>query len=736
LELPHTAGVLKIKAVCGFSYKLQRSGLKQVLQSYSSGELWLAEVPAPALGPRQVLVANRASLISSGTERQLMELAGRSLLGKARARPDQVRRVLQKIKTEGFFATLRQVRAKLDTPAPLGYSCSGEVLEVGAEISASIRVGDRVACGGAGYASHSEVVAVPFNLVTPLPGELDFEQGAFAALGAIAMQGVRQAQPELGDFVVVMGLGLIGLLTVQLLKASGVRVLGVDIRPERCEKALSLGAEQSAYDNPVPAVLNWTNGHGADKIIITASTPSSEAVNQAAEMARLRARVVVVGFVGMNLIHQVFYKKEIELRMALSYGPGRYDPLYEEYGYDYPYAYVRWTEKRNMAGFLDLAAKGALNLKALVSHRYPIERALEAYKLLKSRELYYGLILQYGAGREPSRRLEFPQHLTSKEAAVRLSVIGAGNFAKGVLLPLLSQIGGCEFRGICTAGGLNCSSLGEKYKFAFATTDERQIFADKLTNTLIIATRHNSHMRLLLQGLKAGFHVFVEKPLALTEAEIGELESFLSASQLSTQFLVGYNRRFSPFSAELKKHFAGLGPLVINYRVNAGALPEDHWLLGEEGGGRILGEVCHFVDYALFLTGAEPVAVYAAEAGSAKQGEQAYAISLSLGDGSLAAITYFGLGDPALPKEYLEVHGGGRSAVLEDWRTLTTYAQGKPRVRSSRRQLKGYQEEMHSFITRVRDGGRWLISLDELLSGARATMAILHSLKQGTPVRL
>lgn len=716
--------------------------VKQILQSYKSGELWLADVPAPACGARGLLVANRASLISSGTERQMIQLAQMSLLGKARTRPDQVRRVLQKLKNEGLFSTLEQVRSKLDTPVALGYSCAGVVVEVGEQLRGLYSVGDRVACGGAGYANHAEFNFVPKNLCVRIPGDLDEESASFVTVGAIAMQGVRQAAPELGDFVVVVGLGLIGLITVQLLNAAGCRVLGVDPVGARCEMALALGAERVASTDAQEAVRAWTQGRGADRILLTASTPSSEPINQAAEMARHRGRIVVLGFVGMNVMHQVFYRKEIELRMAMSYGPGRYDTQYEEQAIDYPYPFVRWTEGRNMESFLQLLAAGKVDVRPLITHKFDVDQALDAYQLLQNNAPHLAVILRYdGSERDLSteRKITLAASKPSAEP-VRIGMIGAGSFTKGVLLPAISSVGGVNLVALSTATGMSGSHTGSKFKFSYVTTHYDKLLEDNAINTIFITTRHDLHAPLAKRALAAGKHTFVEKPLAMTLKDLDEFEaSWKTQRAAMPQLLVGYNRRFSPHSVALRKFFADVKtPLMLHYRINAGAVPDDHWFFSAEGGGRIIGEACHFIDYAIFLMGSLPIRVYAEQVNNSSPDVSTDNVSISLkfANGAVATIAYHGMGDRALSKEYIEVFGGGRCATLEDWRTLTTFKMGKKERASTTSQKKGFTEELAAFFKRIETGGEWLIPAEELLASTRATLLACESIRLSAPVEI
>jgi NADPH:quinone reductase-like Zn-dependent oxidoreductase len=596
--------------------------LKQLEQNYRTGELKVTEVPVPCASDGSVLVATRVSLISSGTERQLVELAKASLAGKALARPDLVQQMVRKARCEGLVPTLAKALAKLDTPIPLGYSLSGVVLEAGRRVT-GLESGDRVACAGAGYANHAEVNAIPKNLCVRVPEGVDDEEASFVTVGAIALQGVRLMAPTLGERVVVLGLGLIGQLTVQLLKANGCRVLGFDPEPLRAALARDLGAD-----------LSFTGRYGADAVIVTASTPSSEPVNTAAEISRMKGRVVVVGSVGMNIERDAFYKRELDLRVAMSYGPGRHDPAYEVAGHDYPFAYVRWTEQRNMQAFLELVADRRVTPKAVVTHRFPIGEAERAYALIGSGEPHLAVLLTYPANGAPAikRRIVLapPANVQAREGVTRVGFVGCGNYAKSVLLPALKKVGGISLAGVATSTAISARHAAERHGFAYAATDASEVIADSGADTVFIATRHNSHARYIVAALEAGKHVFCEKPLALDREE---LESVLAAAERAPgRLAVGFNRRFAPLMRQAKAALqARSSSLVMLYRINAGAVARDSWLVGAEGGGRIIGEACHFVDALTYLCGAHPVEVQAV---AASAHPDAVSILVRFADGS------------------------------------------------------------------------------------------------------
>ena len=715
--------------------------MHQILQSYRTGELWLADVPTPASRAGGLLVQTATSLVSAGTERMIIELAKKSLLGKARARPDLVRKVIRKIKTEGLRPTLEKVFAKLDAPFALGYSCAGTVTTAGSGVS-GLRPGDRVACAGAGYATHADYNFVPKNLVVKIPDAVSFEDAAFTTLGAIAMQGVRQTDVRLGERVVVIGLGLLGLLTVQILKAAGCQVLGSDLDARKCKLAKEVGADDAVATGLIDAAAAFTQGHGADAVIITAATDSNGPLEDAAEISRMKGRVVAVGKVGMNVPRDPFYKKELDLRLSMSYGPGRYDPHYEEAGHDYPFAYVRWTEQRNMGSFLDLIAAGRVTPSKLVTHHFAIADALQAYALLESgAEPYLGILIDYpqqaaaAADRLAAARIELrPSQLTDH---IGVGFVGAGNFAKGVLIPALKRASGVELVGLCTATGMSGAITAKKQDFAYATTDLERFLADPRINTVVIATRHDTHAKFACAALEAGKHVFVEKPLCVTDQQLALYEKTLGNLPQGRVLMVGFNRRFSPHARALADAFHGRKtPMVITYRVNAGAVPKEVWVQDEEaGGGRIIGEGCHFVDFCEFLTGSEPVNVYADCISSGDQRitpEDSAVITIRYADGSIANIQYIALGSSDLPKERVEVFADGKVAVMEDFVETRFFGGSDKRLKT--KQNKGFDAEVEAFLHAVRTGGPSPIPFESLARTTRTTFAVLDSLRSGREI--
>ncbi len=719
--------------------------MKQILQNLKTGKLEVAQVPPPVAQRGRVLVRTAVSLISAGTERMAVDMGKKSLLGKARERPDLVKQVIQKAKNEGLWNTFNAVRSKLGSSTALGYSAAGIVAGVGEDVT-EFRVGDRVSCAGAGYASHAEVLSVPKNLCVRLPDAASFEAGAFGTLGAIALQGVRLAEPTLGEAVVVIGLGLLGQLTVQLLKANGCRVFGLDLDPKKIELARELGADGGALSDADAkrAVMEWSRGRGADAVLITAATSSNQPVELAGEISRMKGRVVAVGLVGLDVPRHLYYNRELALKISMSYGPGRYDPEYEERGHDYPFAYVRWTEGRNIEAFLDLVAEGRVNVERLVTHRFQIDEGERAYQLISGevKEPYLGILLNYDTGRELERRIRNSKASVPRSPApqksVRLGMIGAGGYAKSMLLPNF-KTSGADFRAIATASGVSARDIGERYGFAYCASGADEIINDDEVNLIVIATRHDTHALLARHSLERGRHVFVEKPLAMNDEE---LDGVIEAAQASDgKLMVGFNRRFSTHARAARDFFAGRqSPLSISYRVNAGRIPRDSWIQdAREGGGRIIGEACHFIDLMQFLTGAVTTRVYAESITSRNEQiveEDSVFITLRFSDGSNGSLAYLAEGDKALPKERVEIYGEGKTFVLDDFRSATMYRGGREETTKLRNQDKGQAGEVRAVCAVVTGGTHAPISLEDLTATTRATFRIRESLRTGQPVEV
>lgn len=708
--------------------------MKQVVQAVRGGRTRVADVPAPSLRAGGVLVRTRWSLISAGTEKLIIDLAGKSLLGKARARPDLVKKTIEKVKREGVVATYRAVSGRLSGDVPLGYSASGEVLAVGRGVT-GLSPGDRVACAGAGWANHAEILCVPRHLCARVPDGVDLRAACSATLGAIALHGVRTADARLGETAAVVGLGVLGQLAVQMLRASGVRVVAVDTDPSRAELAKRLGAEAAVGggDDAVAAVRGLTGGHGADVAIVCAGSESSEPVSLAASLCRRRGVVVVVGAVGMDLDRRTFYERELSLRMSTSYGPGRYDPQYEERGLDYPYAHVRWTEGRNLEAFLALVARGAVDVRPLVTHEFAIEEAGAAYDLVtgEKRESFLGIALRYdGDARAPLATAE-PPRAPGRGDGVRIGVIGAGQFGTAVLLPALKAAAGARLTVVATGSGSTADAVKRTFGFARAAADAKEILGAADVDAVVVATRHDSHARLAGAALAAGKPCFVEKPLAITAEDLARVVLAMRATP--GLVCVGFNRRFAPASVALRKQLAArTSPLHARYRINAGAIPASHWTRDADvGGGRIVGEACHFLDLVAFLAGSPIDTVYAERAGD----DGAVAL-LRLADGSTATVDYVTAGDASLPKEHLEVHWEGTSWVLDDFRSLTKHAGGRRREVWSGSQDKGHAAEIAAFVRAVTKGEPSPVPFDEAVAATEATFAVLDSIATGAAVDL
>jgi polar amino acid transport system substrate-binding protein len=716
--------------------------MKQVLQNRKTGRPFVGEVPVPALQQGRVLVRTVSSLISAGTERAAVELVSKGLVQEARQRPDLIKAVVAKVKNEGLLNTFASVRDKMAASQALGYSAAGVVAAVADDVT-EFQVGDRVACAGVGYASHAEVLSVPKNLCVHLPEGVSFESGAYGTLGAIALQGVRLAEPTLGESVVVIGLGLVGQLTVQLLKANGCRVFGLDLDQSRVELALELGADKAIVSNDAAAkeIETWTRGHGADAVLITAATDSNQPIELAARISRLKGRVIVVGMTGMDIPRAPFFSRELKLIISMSYGPGRYDPEYEERGHDYPLPYVRWTEKRNIESFLELIAEKRLNVERLTTHRFPIAEADRAYQLISGelREPNLGVVLNYDPEAEVIRRVSLGARSTGQvrksEKSIGLGVIGAGGYVPAMLLPHF-KTEGVEFRSIATASGISAHDVGKRFGFAYAVSSAEEVLDEPTVNLVVVGTRHDTHAGLARAALERNKHVFVEKPLALNDEQ---LESVLEVAESSSgKLMVGFNRRFSPLAQRAKEFFNNRDtPLSILYRVNAGRISKEHWTQNaEEGGGRIVGEVCHFIDLMQYLTGAPPVYL-CAESISAKSSKIVDAdsvfITLRFADGSNGSVAYLSEGDKALAKERVEIFGAGRVFVLDDFRRATLYKDGREEQVVLKAQDKGQQEQVRAVCASVLQGGAAPISLDELAATSRATFRVLDSLRERHP---
>ncbi len=754
--------------------------MKQVILNFKTGDLQVADVPPPALRPEGVLVRNGFSLISIGTERSKVQSARSNLLEKARRRPDQVEQAMQNLRQEGVLPTMRKVLTRLDTPVTLGYASAGTVVAVGASVN-DLQIGDRVAVAGEGYGCHAEVIYVPRHMATLVPEGVGLDQAAFAAVGAIAVQSLRVASVSLGDRVVVIGLGLIGLLTVQLLKAAGCQVIGVDVDGARVELASHLGADRAFRRDRFEieqVIAQDGHGYGFDAVIIAASTPSTEPIETAGRLCREKGAVVVVGAVPVDVPRKEYFEKELRLTISRGLGPGPYYAPIPERGMAYPYGYVRWTAQLNMEAFLNLVAEGRITLDPVITHCFPIDEAPKAYDLLLSPQgEVLGILFEYDTsadgstglttGRRPSTGVVWLTDNAQRATCegVTVGFIGAGNFAKAYLLPNFRRLDDVVLRGVATATSVSAANVARKFGFAYGTCDYHEILNDPKINCVVIATRHNLHASLAAEALRRGKGVFVEKPLALNlgqlrevieayqENERGKLEDERCEgengnvplsnfhSRPSPILMVGFNRRFSPFIQELKKFLAHrTGPIVMTYRVNAGYVPPDHWVHDPvEGGGRILGEVCHFVDLLQHLAGARPCRLFAQTTHTHSghiPDEDNVQVTISFTDGSIGIITYSAAGDPSFPRERLEVFADGSVAVIDNFREAVFTRRGRGKRMRRWSQDMGHRHEVAALVEAIQQGGPAPIPFEEIVLTTLTTLQIKESLRLGEPVEI
>jgi predicted dehydrogenase len=706
--------------------------MRQLFQDPKAGTIQVVDIARPSLRPGTILVRNAFSVVSPGTERSTVSAARSSYIRTARARPDLVRRVLDTVKREGVLAAYRKVQAKLSEPQALGYSSAGTVIAVGPETGDHFRVGDRVACCGQNVASHAEVICVPTNLAARVPDGVSLEDAAFSTLGAIALHGVRLAEPQLGGRYAVIGCGILGLFATQLLRAHGGRVAAFDLSQDAVARATSLGAEvglAGGTEDQVQAALAWTDGLGVDAVVVTAASTNDAPMVAAGAMSRERGRIVAVGLVPFGLPREIAYAKELELRISRSYGPGRYDAGFEEKGLDYPAGYVRWTETRNLEAFLHAIGEGHVRIGPIVTHRYGLDEAPEAYDMLVSGQepRPLGIVIRYADDGAPVAPFVPASPSAGARAGpvsgdVGVGFIGAGAFARGVLLPAFQARPGTLLRRVATAHGLTAFDAQRKFGFKEAGTDVGEVLADPDVDLVCIATRHDAHAALVVDALRAGKHVFVEKPLAIDADQLREVEAAAAAS--TGVLLVGFNRRFSPLAVAMRRALDGRGPIAATYRVNAGTLPPGHWLNDPVvGGGRIVGEGCHFVDFLAFLTGDAAIdSVEARCAGRPRGLAEDVVIQLGFSDGSVGQILYTAKGDPSLGKERVEAHAGGSSVVLDDFRSVEIVSGGKRRKISAGG--KGHAEEIAALLAAVKAGGPSPISPASLFATTRATLFV------------
>lgn len=705
--------------------------MKQVL--VKRGKITVEDIPAPLVEKGNVLVEVGYSLISTGTEVTGIKRSGESLVSKAIKQPQQVKKLLNILTERGVKKTLALVESKLNVGNPVGYSCSGVVVQVGEGVE-GIKPGDYVACAGAGKANHAEVVLVSKNLIVKIPHGCDLKDAASVALGSIAMQGVRRSDPKLGETVAIIGLGLVGQITCQLLKIAGCRTIGFDLKKERVELAKELGLGWGFVTSEVDMlkeVSNLTNGQGADSTIITASAPDNDSIiQQAIDITRKKGKVVIVGDVGLGLKRSPFYEKELDVLISTSYGPGRYDENYEEKGLDYPYAYVRWTEQRNMEEYLKLIAEGKLNFKCLVNEVYPIEEAPQAYEALQGEDKPLAVLIDYhltdtDEGRKLSTKVQLSSHDKRKSGLINVAVIGAGGFAKAVHLPNLHRLSNIySIRAIVSATGSNAKEMAKQFGAAYCTTDYRDVLSDPNLDMVMICTRHNLHAKVAMEAAKAGKAVFCEKPMALNQGELNELLNTLKETQVP--FMVGFNRRFSPAAIIARQLVEKRqNPIIVNYRVNAGYIPLDNWVHTEEGGGRIIGEACHMFDLFNFFTGAivESIDVSALSPATEHVSfSDNFITTLKYTDGSACTLTYTALGALELPKEYIEIYCDGKTLIIDDFKELRVYGSKSKGWKGT--QDKGHLRELEEFGRCIRDGGYWPISLDDLVSATKISFVV------------
>ena len=716
--------------------------MKQIVQNMRSGDMSLLNVPTPQVGRGEVMVATKASLISAGTERMLIDFANKSLVSKAQERPDLVKKVIDKVQRDGLVATTKAVFSQLEEPLPLGYSAAGEVVAVGQGMEDHYKIGDRVSIAGAGIANHAELNVVPKNLIASVPENVSYEEASFATLTSIAMHGFRNSEATLGDHVLVMGLGLVGQLTAQLATAAGCHVFGVDYDPERIAIAEKNGIAKAhllSAGGTDALMQEFTEGKGFDSIIICAATDSNDPIEKAASWARDRARIVMTGKTGTTIPYADYMKKELQFVVSRSYGPGRYDSNYEKKGQNYPIGYVRWTERENLQEALRLMGNGSLNVKSLISHSFTIEESAAAYELVMGKNPCLGVVLSYPRPleeRKESRVALKPKELIS--GSVGVSFIGAGAFASGVLIPSLKKMDAASFVGILSKGGTSAATTGDRFGFDFAAANEGEIWESANTQAVVIATRHDSHAQLVQDALKAGKHVFVEKPLALTEEGLEDIEE--AYNEANKVLMVGYNRRFAPFVQGVKDSFDTVsGPRQVIIRVNAGKLEGDNWQNDpSSGGGRLLGEACHFIDLGIYLVGSKPTEVYA----TAGEGQDVYSITMRFEDGSVATLFYTSEGDSSYSKERIEVYAGSQTGVIDNFRKAFVIQNGKKRKFKlsngllSGGQDKGHYNELLSFVMAAKGEQDAPIPAEELFMSTRVTLLAERSMLENLPLKV
>lgn len=712
--------------------------MKQLTQQLKSGKMEIIEVPFPALNDKYIMVRNHYSVISAGTEGKTVSDARKGYIAKARSRQKEIKQVVEMIKTSGLLSTYKLVMNKLEAPSSLGYSSAGEVIAVGEGV-VGFSVGDWVACGGAS-AYHADVVSVPINLAVKVSKSVDLKQAAFSTIASIAIQGMRQADLKMGENCLIIGMGIIGQLTYKILEASGIYPIGIDVSEGQIEQAKNAGILHAYNRNKAGIeefITGFTNGFGSDAIIITAGTSSLDPVEFAGAMARKKAKIVIVGAVPTGFSRENFYKKELDLRMSSSYGPGRSDLFYEEKGNDYPIGYVRWTENRNMQSYIDLLSSKRLNIESLISHSYTLEDAPHAYDMILARqEPFTGVLIQYG----DNTNLEKQSHLKSLSYLpedVNVGFIGAGSFAQSSLLP--NMIGLCNFVGVATGRGTTSRYVGEKYGFNYCAASGSDIISDESINTVFVVTRHNLHAENVIKAISHNKHVFVEKPLAMNASELAEIKTAYNLANKrgdSKHVMVGFNRRFAPLITELKRVFIHGQPKAIVIRINSGALPVGNWVNDPEiGGGRIIGEACHFVDLAMFLADSPIISVSADLLQDGTNLNTTVIINLKMENGSIAAINYFANGNKKVPKEYIEVFGGGTIAQIDDFKTMRIVGKKTIKYRN-KSQNKGHAHGVQSFLKSIADGTACPIPFEESYLSMMATLKVLESIRENRKISI
>lgn len=712
--------------------------MQQLTQELKSGKMEIIEVPFPAIAKGHLMIRNHFSLISAGTEGKTVTDARKGYIAKARSRQKEVKQVIEMIKNNGFKSTYEFVMNKLDAPSALGYSSAGEVIAVGEGVT-NFKVGDFVACGGAS-ASHADVVSVPINLCVKVPENVDLKHAAFTTVASIAIQGIRQAELKLGENCVIIGMGLIGQLTAKILKASGIQYLGIDVSEKQIEQSKNSGLDNcyKRDSNGIEEIIaKFSKGNGVDSIIITAGTSSLDPIEFAGQIARKKGKIVVVGAVPTGFDRVNYYKKELDLRMSMSYGPGRGDINYEEKNIDYPIGYVRWTENRNMQSFIDLLASGELNINSLISHTFSLEDSPSAYDMILSKsEAFNGIIIAYDTENTPSKKVVLQQKNYPAEE-VNVGMIGAGNFAQGMLLPKMKD--NCNFVGIATARGNMAKYVGSKYHFNYCAESADELFKDPNINAIFITTRHNSHAEYVIKAIENSKHVFVEKPLALTESELDSIKSAYEEAYKkgsNMHVMVGFNRRFAPAVQQVKKMFSDEQSKAINIRVNSGVMPPDHWVNDAEiGGGRIIGEACHFIDLARYLAGS-PISYVSASAMEDPHGlNNTVIVNLQFENGSIASVNYFANGSKSLSKELIEVFCGGIAVKIDDFKSLTIFTKSAKTIKF-KSQDKGHEAEVQSFLHSIKNGLPQPISFEDCFQSSLVTLKAIQSIHENRKIKI